>query len=213
MLDLNNTNCQKCPTLCKNRKQVVNGIGPENDVKILLVGEAPGPDENEQGQPFVGRAGQQLNRMLAIAGISREQVRVVNAVRCFPKNEDRSVMASFRAPTWDEIEACRGYLKQEIEAIKPNVIVPLGSVALSAIMGSKSAAASTKITKVRGTEFWSEDLIVKLCRPSIPQPLCAIPTESQQSFRILFGFVNPHNTLSCPKVTRGITLRWTQWRK
>jgi uracil-DNA glycosylase family 4 len=160
-LNLNNENCTKCEALAKCRKQVVNSVGPL-DAKILLVGEAPGPDENEQGVPFVGRAGQQLNRMLALAGIAREQVRIVNAVRCFPKNEDRNVNASFRAPTWDEIAACREYLKQEIEAIKPNVIVPLGSVALSAIMGSKSAAASTKITKVRGTEFWSEEFNCKI---------------------------------------------------
>src|SRR5579864_1519017 len=200
MLDLNNTNCQKCPTLCKNRKQVVNGIGPENDVKILLVGEAPGPDENEQGQPFVGRAGQQLNRMLAIAGISREQVRVVNAVRCFPKNEDRSVMASFRAPTWDEIEACRGYLKQEIEAIKPNVIVPLGSVALSAIMGSKSAAASTKITKVRGTEFWSEELNCKIMPTFHPS---AVMRDPNREPTVIQDFVRIRESSQYAELSKG----------
>jgi DNA polymerase I len=174
-LNLNNENCKKC-NLHTCRKQVVNGVGPL-DAKIVIVGEAPGPDEDSQGSPFVGRAGQTLTRLLAQGGIDRNQVRIINAVRCFPKNEDRSVQASFRQPTWDEIAACREYLKQEIDVIKPNVVVPVGSVALSAIMGSKSAAASTKITKVRGTEFWSEEFNCKIMPTFHPSAVLRDPSK------------------------------------
>lgn len=175
-LNLNNENCEKCPSLCKSRKQVVNGVGPL-DAKILIIGEAPGPDENDSGQPFVGRAGQTLTKLLAMAGIDRAQVRISNAVRCFPKNEDKNVMASFRAPTFEEITACREYLKQEVAAIQPNVIVPVGSAALAAILGSKSAAASTKITKVRGTEFWSEELNCKIMPTFHPSAVMRDPNK------------------------------------
>jgi uracil-DNA glycosylase family 4 len=175
MPDLNNANCEKCG-LCKFRKGVINGVG-NLQAKIFLLGEAPGFEENEQLTPFVGKAGQYLNKMLAQAGINRDEIFISNSIRCFPKNEDRTVMASFRAPTFEEIEACRPYLKAEIETIKPNVIVPVGSVALSAILGSKSAAASTKITKVRGTEFWNDEFRTKIMPTFHPSAVMRDPSK------------------------------------
>lgn len=198
-LNLNNSNCTKCSKLSACRKQVVNGIGPLN-TKIMIVGEAPGPDENDYGKPFIGRAGQYLTKLLAQAGINREEVFISNCVRCFPKNEDKNVMASFRAPTFEEIEACRPYLLQEIEAIKPNVIVPVGSAALSAILGSKSAAASTKITKVRGTEFWSDELNCKIMPTFHPSAVMRDPSKEPT---VVQDFVRIKTSSEYKELTKG----------
>ena len=173
-LNLNNENCQKCPALCKSRKQVVNGIGPL-DSTILLIAEAPGPTEDQEGTPLIGPAGKTLNQMLAKAGIDRNKIRIVNSVRCFPRNEDKSVLASFRQPTPEEIEACSEYLEVEIKTINPNVIVPVGNVALSAVLGEKRALASTKITKVRGTEIWSERFNCKIMPTFHPSAVMRSP--------------------------------------
>lgn len=163
-LNLNNESCEKCG-LCKFRKHVVNGVGPITNIKIMIVGEAPGPDEDENSIPFSGRAGQYLTKMLSAAGINRDEIYLTNAVKCFPKNLDKTVQASFRQPTTEELEACQPYLEQEIRTIQPNVIVPVGNVALSAVLGEKRALASTKITKVRGTEFIIEKYGIK-CMPT-----------------------------------------------
>lgn len=145
--NLNNSACEKCG-LCKTRKQVVNGTGPLN-AKIMIVGEAPGSTENTTGCPFTGDSGKYLDKMLAKAGLSRTDIRTTNVVRCLPAAPPPEYV---RAPTWEEMQTCLPYLEQEIAAIKPNVIVPVGNIALRAVLGTKKA----NITDHRGTEMWSE---------------------------------------------------------
>lgn len=153
-LDLCNKACTKCPLSELRPTQVVNGIGPL-DSKILIVGEAPGPDEDIKGEPFIGRAGRKLDSMLARIGVHRSQVRITNATRCFPKLR---TLEGFRAPSYEEIEACSSYLEEEIKVVKPNVIVPVGNVALRAILGTKKA----NISEYRGKEIWSDKFNCKI---------------------------------------------------
>lgn len=132
-------NCNKCK-LAKGRHSVVIGEGNKN-AKLMFVGEGPGADEDAQGIPFVGKAGKLMNMAFAGVGIKREEVYITNIVKCRPPNN--------RNPEKDEAEACNEYLKTQIELVKPEVIVLLGSVALKNILGEEYG-----ITKVRGN--WIE---------------------------------------------------------
>ena len=154
ILDLCNKDCTKCSLSELRPTQVVNGVGPL-DAKILIVGEAPGPDEDIKGQPFVGRAGKKLDSLMGRAGIHRSQVRITNACRCFPKLRTAE---GFRAPEPDEMQKCLPYLDKEIAFIKPNVIVPVGNVALRTLLGDKRST----ISDYRGKEIWSEKYNCKI---------------------------------------------------
>ena len=153
-LDLCNANCIKCPLSELRPTQVVNGVGPL-DARIMIVGEAPGPDEDIKGEPFIGRAGKKLDSLLARAGIHRSQLRITNATRCFPKLRTEQ---GFRAPDYDEVKKCLPYLEQEIAFIKPTVIVPVGNVALRALLEDKKAS----IGDYRGREIWSQKYNCKI---------------------------------------------------
>lgn len=155
-LMLNNLQCTKCP-LSELRSNVVNGIGPVN-ARIMIVGEAPGTEEDLKKMPFIGKAGQKLDMLLSRAGIHRSQVYLTNATRCFPRLR---TIEGFRAPHFEEGQSCLSYLEQEIAFVKPNIIVPIGSVALQALMGTKKA----KITEFRGKEVWLDKYNVK-CFPT-----------------------------------------------
>jgi DNA polymerase len=115
--------CRKCP-LWKSRKNTVPGEGPAN-AKIVIVGQAPGVEENETGRPFVGRAGKFLNKLLKIAGIEREKVFITSPLKCLPQPPIN------RKPKKEEIEACLPWLKKQIEIINPKYFVLLGEVAFS----------------------------------------------------------------------------------
>jgi len=108
--------CDAC-RLCKQRKRAVPGEGRE-DADIMFIGEAPGWHEDQQGRPFVGPAGQFLDELLQSIGLKRSEVYIANVVKCRPPSN--------RDPLPDEIEACRRWLDQQIEVIKPKVIVTLG---------------------------------------------------------------------------------------
>lgn len=125
--------CKKCH-LCEKAKQVVFGKGSYN-APVMLVGEAPGADEDEQGIPFVGRAGQLLDKILAAAGIS--DVYIANVVKCRPPEN--------RLPTREEVEACWPYLVRQIELLKPRIIVCLGALATQQLVHPQA-----KITMVHG---------------------------------------------------------------
>ncbi len=127
--------CVLCP-LCKGRTQTVFGDG-DPDARLLFIGEGPGADEDAQGVPFVGRAGQLLNKMIAAMGLARESVYIANVVKCRPPGN--------RAPTPDEGAACWAYLLEQIELIAPEVIVVLGNAATKALLGTKVG-----ITRLRG---------------------------------------------------------------
>lgn len=138
--------CQMCP-LGLLRKNTVPGEGNLYS-PILFVGEGPGEEEDNQGRPFVGKAGQLLTKILESVNIAREDVYIANMVKCRPPNN--------RVPTSLEIQACSQYLLAQIEVINPRMIVPLGSTALNFFLGEDQ-----QITKVRGREFiWKGNIII-----------------------------------------------------
>jgi DNA polymerase len=111
--------CERCDELCDSRSQIVNGAGPA-DADLLFVGEAPGANEDEQGEPFVGRSGDVLDEGLREAGLDRGDVRITNCVRCRPPDN--------RDPRTGELANCREYLETEIDRVDPEVVVTLGKV-------------------------------------------------------------------------------------
>ena len=132
--------CTRCD-LHKSRTQVVPGDGNPFS-PLVFVGEAPGEEEDRQGRPFVGRAGQLLNRLIKeILGMEREEVYITNVCKCRPPGN--------RKPTSAEMQACSPYLRQEIKIIQPKVICCLGATAAEGILGKPAL----KITKVRGQIF------------------------------------------------------------
>jgi uracil-DNA glycosylase len=126
-----------CP-LCKLSRSRINAVPGEGQLssKIIIIGEAPGKNEDEQGKPFIGAAGRILNQALEKADIKRDEVFITNVVKCRPPGN--------RVPENDERDICRQYLDREISLIVPKVICILGSTAYSSILGGKS------ITKNRG---------------------------------------------------------------
>jgi DNA polymerase len=129
--------CVACPQLVACRTRVVPGIAPAG-ADLLLVGEAPGAQEDATGTPFVGRAGQLLDSLLAEAGLPRPRVAVANVLKCRPPGN--------RKPTRAEIATCRPWLARQIELLDPVLIVTLGGTAAEWALG-----AGTKISAVRGT--------------------------------------------------------------
>ncbi len=127
-------NCKKCP-LHKSRLNAVPGVGNYN-AKLMIVGEAPGGDEDKQGRPFVGKAGQLLTKLLEGIGIKRDEVYITNVLKCRPPNN--------RDPEESEVLACKGYLEKQIDIISPKVVLILGRISLKVLTGED------KITKVRG---------------------------------------------------------------
>ncbi|ELY76823.1 uracil-DNA glycosylase [Natrinema pallidum] len=113
------TECTRCPALVDSRSRIVNGVGPE-DADLLFVGEGPGANEDEHGEPFVGRSGSVLDDTLRTAGLDRSDVRITNCVRCRPPEN--------RDPKTDELANCRRYLERELATVDPEVIVTLGKV-------------------------------------------------------------------------------------
>lgn len=134
-LEISIKDCKKCK-LCDARQNIVFGIGNPN-VEIMFIGEGPGGDEDRQGEPFIGKAGQLMNKAFDVVGIKREEVYIANVVKCRPPNN--------RDPEEDEIQACMDYLRNQVMIIKPKIIVLLGRIALQNILGKEY-----KITASRG---------------------------------------------------------------
>jgi len=131
--------CQRCKLCTQGRKQVVFGVGnPHADV--MFVGEAPGADEDQQGEPFVGRAGQLLTKIIEAMKFSRSDVYIANVIKCRPPNN--------RPPEPDEIATCEPFLFRQIDVIQPKVIVALGKHAAHALL-----KVETPISKLRGQVF------------------------------------------------------------
>ena len=128
--------CTRCPLHKQGRKQIVFGIGNPN-AELLFVGEGPGADEDEKGEPFVGRSGQLLTNMIKAMGLSRGEVYIANIVKCRPPAN--------RAPEREESETCSPFLMRQIAAIKPKVIVALGATAAKNLL-----AMSAPMTELRG---------------------------------------------------------------
>ena len=124
--------CTKCPHLAASRHTVVFGVGnPHAD--MMFVGEAPGADEDMQGEPFVGRAGELLTRIIQTMGFKRSDVFIANVLKCRP-NMPAGVSGN-RPPTSEEMETCLPYLRKQIELIEPKIMVALGAVAMRGLFG------------------------------------------------------------------------------
>jgi len=135
--------CVKCEHLASSRKNVVFGVG-SIDAQIMFIGEAPGADEDEQGEPFVGKAGQLLTKIIQAMGLQRADVYIGNILKCRPDTPGQS--AGNRKPTADEMATCIPYLHEQIDLIRPGVIVALGATAVEGLLGK-----TIGITKLRGT--------------------------------------------------------------
>ena len=127
--------CIKCPNLASSRTQTVFGVG-NPDAEIMFVGEAPGADEDKQGEPFVGRAGQLLTKIIKAMGFPREEVYIANVLKCRPDVPAGSF--GNRPPTPREMQTCRPYLMEQIDIIRPKVIVALGAVAVEGLLGTRA---------------------------------------------------------------------------
>jgi len=138
--------CVACG-LAETRTQVVFGVGAF-DADIMFVGEAPGRNEDLQGEPFVGAAGKLLHRLLAEIGVAREDVYIANVLKCRPPGN--------RDPKADEIDACKGYLKRQLELVDPRVVMTLGNFATRLLL-----KRTTGITRLRGQIYpwWNRQLV------------------------------------------------------
>ncbi len=126
--------CTRC-RLHKGRKNIVFGVGNMN-ADLMFVGEGPGADEDEQGEPFVGRAGQLLNNMISAMGLKREDVYIANVVKCRPPGN--------RTPEKDECDTCSPFLLRQIDTIQPKVIVALGAVAAKNLLAMNDSMANLR---------------------------------------------------------------------
>jgi len=131
--------CQRCPELSSRRTQTVFGVGSAN-ARIMLIGEAPGQDEDEQGEPFVGEAGQLLNKIITASQLRREDLYICNILRCRPPGN--------RNPLPQEAANCREFLEAQIHVVQPEFIICLGAVAAQNLLG-----VDTPISKMRGRFF------------------------------------------------------------
>lgn len=127
-------NCTKCP-LSATRRSVVFGEGGVK-LRVMMIGEAPGREEDARGRPFVGRAGRLLDELLRDIGVDRGSIYITNIVKCRPPGN--------RPPRKSEVEACREYLLGQLEAVKPRLVVLLGGVALRALLGEDHAVTSDR---------------------------------------------------------------------
>lgn len=128
--------CRRCP-LCDGRTQTVFGVG-NPEARVLFIGEAPGKNEDLQGEPFVGAAGKYLNELLAIAGLTRDEVYIANVLKCRPPGN--------RNPRPEEIEVCAPFLREQTRTIDPEFIVTLGNFATKFVLKTDMG-----ITRLHGT--------------------------------------------------------------
>jgi DNA polymerase len=138
--------CARCKLHRLGRRQIVFGVG-NADADLMFVGEAPGADEDAQGEPFVGRAGQLLTKIIEAIGLQRSDVYIANVIKCRPPQN--------RNPEPDEVEQCEPFLFRQIDLIKPKVIVALGKFAAQSLLKTNDP-----ITRLRGREFRYRDAVL-----------------------------------------------------
>ncbi len=160
--------CVACD-LSKTRTHVVFGVG-SRQADLLIVGEAPGANEDRQGKPFVGRAGQLLNNMLYAIGLQREDIYIANILKCLPPNN--------RDPRPEEVALCTPFLERQITLLQPKVILALGRIATHFLLGSTES-----LGKMRGREFHYRD--TPLLVSYHPAYLLRSPREKRKSFQDL----------------------------
>jgi uracil-DNA glycosylase len=160
--------CTRC-RLHKGRTNLVFGVGNVN-ADLMFVGEGPGADEDAQGEPFVGRAGQLLNNMISAMGIKREDVYIANVVKCRPPSN--------RTPEKDECDTCSPFLMRQIDVIKPKVIVALGAVAAKNLL-----AVNDSMANLRGR--WYDFRNSKLLVTYHPAYLLRDPRQKKEAWKDL----------------------------
>ena len=161
--------CTRCRLHKQGRKQIVFGVGnPQAD--LMFIGEAPGADEDQQGEPFVGRAGQLLNNMIKAMGLRREDVYIANIIKCRPPGN--------RTPERDECETCSPFLMRQIEVIGPKTIVALGAVAAKTLL-----AINAPMSELRG--HWFDFRGTKLAVTYHPAFLLRDPRQKKETWKDL----------------------------
>jgi uracil-DNA glycosylase len=161
--------CTRCPLHKQGRKQIVFGVGNPN-ADLMFIGEAPGADEDQQGEPFVGRAGQLLNNMIKAMGLRREDVYIANIIKCRPPGN--------RTPERDECETCSPFLMRQIAAIQPKAIVALGAVAAKTLL-----AINAPMSEFRGR--WFDFRSTKLAVTYHPAFLLRDPRQKKETWKDL----------------------------
>lgn len=163
--ELNTTHIVGC-TRCRLHEKRTNTVFGEGDLgaKLMFIGEGPGADEDAQGRPFVGRAGQKLNDMIAAMGLKREQVYIGNVVKCRPPDN--------RVPADDEMETCLPYLLRQIEVIRPRAIVLLGLTATKAVLKKKQTMSSMRgqwhsFRGIKVMPTWHPSYILRVYTPQV----------------------------------------------
>jgi DNA polymerase len=161
--------CTRCRLSKQGRKQIVFGVGNPN-AELMFIGEAPGADEDQQGEPFVGRAGQLLNNMIKAMGLRREDVYIANIIKCRPPGN--------RTPERDECETCSPFLMRQIAAIQPKAIVALGAVAAKTLL-----AINAPMSEFRGR--WFDFRGTKLAVTYHPAFLLRDPRQKKETWKDL----------------------------
>src|SRR3954447_2990463 len=161
--------CTRCKLHQQGRKQIVFGVGNPH-AELMFVGEGPGADEDAQGEPFVGRAGQLLNNMIKAMGLRREDIYIANVVKCRPPGN--------RTPERDECETCSPFLMRQIAAIKPKVIVALGAVSAKNLL-----AINAPMMEMRGR--WYDFRGTKLAVTYHPAFLLRDPRQKKEAWKDL----------------------------
>jgi uracil-DNA glycosylase len=161
--------CTRCKLHQQGRKQIVFGVGNPN-ADLMFIGEAPGADEDMQGEPFVGRAGQLLTNMIKAMGLTRQDVYIANIIKCRPPGN--------RTPERDECETCSPFLMRQISVVKPRVIVALGAVAAKTLL-----AVSAPMTQLRGC--WFDFKGTKLAVTYHPAFLLRDPRQKKETWKDL----------------------------
>ena len=161
--------CTRCRLHKQGRKQIVFGVGNPN-AELMFIGEAPGADEDEQGEPFVGRSGQLLTNMIKAMGLRREDVYIANIIKCRPPSN--------RTPERDECDTCSPFLMRQIEAIRPKALVALGAVAAKSLL-----AINAPMSELRGR--WYDFRGTKLAVTYHPAFLLRDPRQKKETWKDL----------------------------
>ncbi|MDD9799142.1 MAG: uracil-DNA glycosylase [Gammaproteobacteria bacterium] len=166
-LEVTVSGCRKC-SLCETRRQTVFGVGnPAAD--CMLVGEAPGAEEDRQGKPFVGRAGQLLDAMLFAVGMNRDEVYIANVLKCRPPQN--------RDPQGEEVVRCEPYLHRQVDLVAPRLIVAMGRFAAQSLLRTTEA-----ISRLRGREFTYRDTGIPLIVTYHPAYLLRNPADKSKAW-------------------------------
>lgn len=172
-------NCQRCKLAKLGRSQVVFGVGNPH-ASIMFVGEAPGFNEDQKGEPFVGAAGKLLNDLLESANLSRDQIYIANVIKCRPPNN--------RDPEPDEVETCKPFLMQQIQMIRPKLVCTLGNWATQTLLERKVG-----ITKVKAQAFYMKDFVIfPLLHPAAALHQGNLLDTLKEDFKKLKEFLDRH---------------------